>query len=185
MAILKLIFHSSKTCPWPDLNWGSHVWQPSVLSTRLFQLLRNVKFCWLLIQSQSPCKLKNLKTYSKIENVLKLSTTVNLHITEILINYHTSSSWNVHKSDDSLYGIHVAIISKLTKHKIANTMEKTEYKTLEIFWIISISLFISRKLSIYRRIPQKQRKYQIRICSACVVPLFCFDLYSLNNIRNY
>ena len=34
-----------------------------VLTTWLFQLIRNFGFCWLLIQSQSPYKLKILKTY--------------------------------------------------------------------------------------------------------------------------
>ena len=34
-----------------------------VLTTWIFQLMRNFGFCWLLIQSQSPYKLKILKTY--------------------------------------------------------------------------------------------------------------------------
>ena len=56
--ILEYIFHSSKTCPWPDSIWGPHAWEVSVLSIRPFQFLRNWGFCWLFVQSQSPCKLK-------------------------------------------------------------------------------------------------------------------------------
>ena len=61
------------------------------------------------------------------------STTGNLHNTDILTNYPTTSPLDLHKSDDSLNGIVFAILCKLTIHKLANTMEKTEYKTLENF----------------------------------------------------
>ena len=151
--ILEFIFHSSKTCPWPDSIWGPHAWEVSVLSIRPFQLLRNWGFCWLFVQSQSPCKLKNLKTSGNIENALWLTTTSNLHITDILMKYHAFFFWYVHKSDDSLNWMALAILSKLTKHKIANVMQKTEYKILEICCSITFSLFIKKKLSIYRRIP--------------------------------
>ena len=78
-----------------------------------------------------------------------------------------SSFWNIHKSDDILNGIMLTNICNLTEQKIVDFIEKCEWKTLEVLCFIRISLFFYRKMRIYIRIPWKQRKYQIRICSAC------------------
>ena len=90
-----------------------------------------------------------------------------------------SSFWNKHKSDYILNGIMLTNVCNLTEQKIADFIEKCEWKTLEVPCFIRISLFFYKKMRIYVRIPWKQRKYQIRICSAVRKKCLFFRFFSM------